>query len=818
MTPMINRIFTGILLACALTVLTSCKSSEERAEEHFAAALEHMENDDVARATVEFQNVFSRNGKHRDARATYAKMRRDHGDIAEAYSQYLRLVEQYPDDLEGRKALAEMAFENGNWDELRRHGEYTAKLAPEDQTARISTVALAYRDAVIGNNETGRSEAQKAALELLEEAPSHLGLRRLVIDDYIRLKDWKRALQAVDAALEYAPESTEFLQKRLGVLYAINDSDAIEQQLTRMVETFPENQQMLAALVQWQISRGNTDQAEALLRERVDPQDESPEAGATLVRFLSEFRGSDAAKAELDKLIASGSPHQALYRSLRASINFDTGNQQEAIAEMQAILDGAEPSASTDNVKVGLARMLDATGNPVGARAMIEEVLERDSTHTEALKRRADWLIADDQTGDAIMTLRAALADTPNDPEIMTLMARAHERDGNKELMSEMLALAVENSNNGAAESLRYARHLMSQGKHLPAEDALLGALRIQPQNAQILAALGGLYVDMQDWGRTEHVAQTLRGLDTEQTTELANNLTARRLAAQNRETELNSFLESVSAGTEGVDTADIVIIRRYLDQDDTEQALDHVDKLLAVSPDTPMLHFVRASILAQSGRVSEAETIFNDLLEEDDQRAEVWTALYRLQRSSGNRDAALATLATARTTVPGSAQLAWVEAGELELAGDIDGAIAVYEDLYAKDSSNQIVANNLASLLADHREDTESLERAYTVARRLRGSDVAPFQDTYGWIAYRLQNYDEAVAHLEPAADVMENNVTVQYHLAMAYAGAFRFDAALAQFEKVKDMIDPANPPAFVATMDAEIARLKEPKTEDAN
>lgn len=815
---MTNRILSGILLACALTALTSCKSSEERAEEHFKAALEHMENDDVARATVEFQNVFSRNGKHRDARATYAKMRRDHGDIAEAYSQYLRLVEQYPDDLEGRKALSEMAFDNGNWDELRRHGEYLAKLAPDDLTARISLVALAYRDAVIGGNETARTEAQKAALELLEEDPSHLGLRRLVADDYIRLKDWKRALQAVDGALEYAPESTEFLQKRLGILYATNDTDAIEQQLSAMVEKFPDNQQMMAALVQWHISRGNTDQAETLLRDRVDPQDENPEAGATLIRFLSEFRGSDAARAELDKLIATGTPHQALYRSLRASINFDTGARQDAIAEMQEILDGAEPSAQTDNVKVGLARMLDVTGNPVGARALIEEVLERDATHTEALKRRADWLIADDQTGDAIMTLRSALSDTPDDPEIMTLLARAHERDGNKELMAEMLALAVENSNNGADESLRYARHLISEGKQLPAEDALLGALRIQPNNPQILSALGGLYIDMQDWGRTEHVARTLRGLDTDQTTELANNLTARRLAAQNRETELNAFLESVSAGSEGVDTADIVLIRRYLDQDDTEQALDHVDKLLAVAPDTPTLHFVRASILAQSGRVSEAETIFGDLLEEDDQRAEVWTALYRLQRSSGNRDAALATLDTARATVPDSIQLGWLEAGELELAGDIDGAIAVYEDLYARDSGNQIVANNLASLLADHREDTESLERAYTVARRLRGTDVAPFQDTYGWIAYRLQNYDEALAHLEPAADEMEGNVTVQYHLAMAYAATYRTDAALAQFEKVKAMLDPANPPAFAATIDDEIARLTEAKAGDAN
>ena len=48
----------------------------------------------------------------------------------------------------------------------------------------------------------------------------------------------------------------------------------------------------------------------------------------------------------------------------------------------------------------------------------------------------------------------------------------------------------------------------------------------------------------------------------------------------------------------------------------------------------------------------------------------------------------------------PASGTLQLIQAGEMEQAGDIDGAIAVYEAMYAKNSSNVIIANNLASLI----------------------------------------------------------------------------------------------------------------------
>ena len=69
------------------------------------------------------------------------------------------------------------------------------------------------------------------------------------------------------------------------------------------------------------------------------------------------------------------------------------------------------------------------------------------------------------------------------------------------------------------------------------------------------------------------------------------------------------------------------------------------------------------------------------------------------------------------------NANILWAKASRLERAGDIDGAIDIFEALYANNSSSIVVANNLASLITTYRDDAESLERAWSIARRLRGN-----------------------------------------------------------------------------------------------
>lgn len=807
-----NRQIFGVIAICLCFGLSACESSEERAEKHFQAAIALVEAGDVDRAIVEFRNVFKLNGRHKEARQAYAKLQRDRGFVEEAYGQYLRLTEQYPDDLDGRIALFEMSLETGNREEMARHGAAAVKLAGADPRVQAIGITLAYQKALDDRDSAGQESTRKAAETLVAANPDLIMARRIVIKDMLRKSAWPAALQQINAGLATDPKARDLYTLRLGILYQLDDKAGVEAQLTDLVARFPEDPNMHQALVRWYIDQGNLDAAEVHLRSQIDPAAKTADAKVILIQFLTELRGTAAARAELDRMIGQSGTDAPLLRGIRAGLDFDAGNQDTAIAEMETLLVGADASQQTRNLKVALAQMLQQTGNPVGARARIEEVLAENATEVEALKLKAGWLIEDDKTGDAIAALRTGLGTAPRDSGLMTLMARAHERDGNRELMGEMLALAADTSGYAPQEALRYATFLAADGRLLPAEDAVLAALRQRPQDPTLLTTLGNIYLRLQDWPRTDQVIEALKTINIEETRNAANDLTAQRLVGQNRSEELLTFLEEMkrNGGTASDVTVDAAIVQSHITRGDIPAALAYVDTALKATPENPDLLFLRAAVLATDGQFEPAEGIYRALLAKDPKADRVWTALFELTLRKGDPARATAVLDEAITALPESAPLKMRQAGMLERGGNIDGAIAVYDDLYARKSDSPLLANNLASLLASHRPDEASLARAELIARRLRGTDVPAFQDTYGWIAHRLGNHDEALRYLEPAAQILAEDSTVQYHLAATYAALARDPQALAQFHKVADMVDPADLPPFMADVTAEIARLE--------
>jgi predicted Zn-dependent protease len=807
-----TRQAVGAIAICLWVVLSACDSSEERAEKHFQTALAFVEAGDPDRAIVEFRNVFKLDGRHKEARQAYAALQRDRGFLKEAYGQYLRLVEQYPDDLDGLIALVEMALETGNLEELERHGAAVVQLAGSDPRVQAISATLAYQNALEARDIAALDAARKTAEALVEAHPELIMARRTVIKDMLRENDWTGVLQQIDAGLAIDPEARDLYTLRLGALYQLDDKAGIEAQLTDLVARFPDDPNMHQALVRWYVDQDNLDAAEAHLRSMIDPAAETSDSKVVLIQFLTEMRGADAARAELDQMIGQGGPEVPLLRGIRAGLDFDSGNKETAIAEMEALLQGADVSQQSRNLKLALAQMLLQTGNPVGARARVEEVLVENATEVGALKLKAAWLIEDDKTGDAIASLRTGLGAAPRDPELMTLMARAHERDGNRELMGEMLALAADAAGYSPQEALRYATFLAQDGRLLPAEDAVLAALRQRPQNPALLAALGDIYLRLQDWPRAEQVIGALETLDTPEARDTANELTAQQLAGQNRSEELLAFLEELKreTGATGGISVDAAIVQSHITRGNVTAALAHVDTALTADPDNADLQFLRAAVLVTDGHLAPAETVYRDLLARDPTAERIWTALFELTLRKGDPAGAGAVLDEAIAALPDSAPLKLRKAGELERSGDLDGAIAIYEDLYAGNSNSQLLANNLASLLASHRSDAASLARAELIARRLRGTDVPAFQDTYGWIAYRLGNHDEAMRYLEPAAQSLAEDALVQFHLAATYAALGRNAQALTQFQRVKQLADSANPPAFMAEVTAELARLE--------
>ncbi len=801
---------TTFLALATAGLLSFCDTAEERAEAHYQSGLELLQKGDVDRALVEFRNVFQLDNKHREARRHYAEVVYERGNVREAYGQYRRLVEQYPDSLPGQRALAEMALQLKDWDAARRHGAAAIALAPNDPVVLAVNATVAYRDAVSGSGDAAaRREAVNKARALVEDNPDLMSARQVVIDDLIRDRDWTAALSAIDAALARDPDDRQLYTIRLGVLNQLGERREIRAQLEEMIERFPDDPNVPNMMVRWYLSQGNAEAAQAFLRTQVDQSPDDTDAIITYIRFLTDVRDFETALAEVERILETDPPEIERLTALRAGLRFDLGERDSAIAEMEKLIDRMEPSNERRKIMTMLARMLDTTGNNVGARALVEDVLEEEAQNPDALKLRAGWLIDNDRIDEAIVTLRSALGEVPEDAEAMTLMAKAHERAGNRDLMADMLGRAVEASGNAPAETLRYARHLIAEGNLSSAESLLVSALRLSSGDVGLLDALGDVYVAQQDWPRLTQVIEALRNQDLNGAERIANELTARQLAAQDREDELLSFLDTLAGeGVRGLGAA-AAIARARLAQGDAEGALQYARETLEANPDDLNARFLMASVQAVTGRIEAAETAFRDLIAQAPQDQRFWLGLYNIHEVQEDDVAARQVLRDGIEAIPGDLRLNWILAGLLEREGNIEGAIEIYERLYAANPDSLIMANNLASLLATGRDDAKDLERAHQIARRLRDRDVPAFQDTYGWIAFRRGDLDSAVTALEAAARGLPADPTVQYHLARTYDEMGRDAQALEHFRTVVEIVGPGPGPDFMPEVEAALERL---------
>lgn len=800
------------VLAVALCgLLAACEDSEQRAEKHYQSAIELVQAGDIDRAVIEFRNVFQLNPQHLEARLAFASLLDERGNSGAAFREYLQAYEQAPDNVQAVSALARLAAYQGNWDEAGKYLDAALVLAPEDPELGALSVGRAYADALREQDNAARREAARAASDVLRERPDHPLLRRMVVDNALRDRNFESALAELDTALALSPEDDQLYRQRLAVLTQLQDFEGVEAGLLDLIDRFPEDADHPVTLVRWYVSRGDVDKAEAYLRSTVasTPDDNAPKL--QLIGFLRQVRSPEAALEELNAMIAAGED-DPVFAAMRAGFRFDGGDRSTAIAEMQQLLDGAEASDQTRNFGVALARMHLAQGDAVSARALVENVLAEDAGHVEALKLKAGWQIEDDQLSDAIALLRSALEQSPDDAAIMTLMAQAYERGGDTQLMAEMLALAVEASGNAPQESIRYAAYLSRDDKLIPAETVLLDSLRLHRNNVDLLIPLGRLYVQLEDWGRTETVAAALDRLNTDAARVSATQLRTTVLQAQNKSDEALGFLQGlVDEGTGGIG-AKVAIVRSHIAAGEPEKARSYAAEILAENPDNASLRFMQGAVFAALGDIADAEEVYSTLLAENDQRQRVWSALYRLQLSDGRPDEARATLDRALEAVPGAPDLLWLQAGNLEADRSIEEAIAIYEEMYAQNSSNTVIANNLASLLASYRTDPESLERAFTVARRLRGTTFAPFQDTYGWLVHLRGNSAEALTYLEPAAEALSTDPLVQFHLAEIYAALNRSEDALIYYRRALDIAGELDERDFIQSARAAVQQLENP------
>ncbi|MEL7255327.1 MAG: tetratricopeptide repeat protein [Pseudomonadota bacterium] len=792
---MINRNLLVLALSATLFV-SACESAEEKAEAFYESGLALLEEGDADRATVEFRNVLTYDEEHEDARRQLARIFEDKGDLAAAYTQYRRLSEQNPELADIRQSMARIALSQQSWDEAERHGRKAVELDPTSPLSQAIRISLDYRQAAIDDQSAARAALAQEAKALVAADADDILSRRVVIAHAMEQNRLSEALDNLDVAIAQDPDNLAYYGIKLQALSALQEFDAIEALLQDMYQTFPDNDRVQQSLISFYLQREDFEGAEAFLRDLAGDDTGDPIGFVPVIQLLEEARGRDAAKAELERLIAANPDNPGntdFYRTLLAEYRFDDGERDAAIAELQDIVETAEPGDLTRQIKGSLATMLLRTDNQVGSRAIVEEILLEDAANVPALKLRARMLIEADQAGEAILDLRNALDQNPRDTSIILLLAAAHERNGSPELQGERLATAVEVSGSAPRESLLYADYLLRNDRRSAARSVLADARNANPTNLDILSQSARLALDDNAIGIVRGIIADVEKLqDRPNADALLQSLRTSLLLHQDRIDEGLAILQE-QAGDGGENTGAVyAVIRTHLQEGQFEQARDYLDDVLAANPDDINLRMMNAALLLTENNPAGSQAALRGILRDDPGNLVASSQLYTQLRRAGQPDAARTVLNAALERSPDAERLMLFQAGELETDGNIEGAIEIYEDLYARNTSNVLIANNLASLLSAFRDDPDSQTRAAAVARRLRGTEIPAFQDTYGWIAYQQGDFEEALTYLEPAAAGLPGNALVQYHLGMTYAALDRTEDARAALTRALEIAGP--------------------------
>lgn len=805
------RAFSVLLAAAVGATLVGCDSSEERAKNHFESGMALLEEGKPDKARLEFQNAIKYDPQLTGARYQLARLLKARNDIRAAVDQLRAVVENDPDHADARIDLAEIMLVANQIDEADRYVTAAARLRPDDLRVRSIRASVDYKK---GDREKALADARA----IIAQDPAQVTARLVLVAARVDDADFDGALQELDAALGFAPDDLSLNVIRLGVLEKLERVDDIGPQLETLVRHYPEIDKFHEALAKWYVFKKRYDEAEGQYRAIAANSPRDYRKALDVARFLNAVHGPERARAELERLVAE--PGALVEYSLAlAALDLRDGREQDAVDRLDRIIAEKKSGEGAGKAMLERAKIHIRKAEYEQADTLLDSLLKQDPKNSAALTLRASRHLAVDDNEKAIRDLRAALDVAPDDVQVLLMLAGAYERDGSRELALERLGQAVQKSDYLPDVVLRYTQALIEAQKIEVAESLLLDALKRRGDRRDLLTSLAQIKLRQQNWKAAEQVARRLRDLDPED--ETAGRLEAAAALGQRKFAESADILQGlVKDGQEG-DAGLIALIRALLAGGDVDRAAAFLDRRLSENPDDTTALVLRASIVAGKGDLEAAEADLKRAIELEPGNAAAYASLARIYNSLGKSDEVSAAIDKGVAMNDKDVALRLTQAMQAEYQGDFDEAIEIYGELYKERPNSAVVANNFASLLADHRaDDPATVERAFNIARRFRDSTQPHLMDTYAWLLHLTGATGEALPILRRAADLLPTNPTVQYHLGVVLAASGELSQARQQVTRAIELSEQVNFPQKdrardvlqrIDALEAEALRIKE-------
>jgi tetratricopeptide (TPR) repeat protein len=225
-----------------------------------------------------------------------------------------------------------------------------------------------------------------------------------------------------------------------------------------------------------------------------------------------------------------------------------------------------------------------------------------------------------------------------------------------------------------------------------------------------------------------------------------------------------------------------------YMAKEDYAAAEAEFSRQVTAVPDSAGVYLYLAESRTRQGNAEGAIQAYRQGLEALPDNVGLLSALAGSYAAQGDLEQAAAMYQKGLEVAPDNQRLNLGLAGVRERQGRFDDSIAVYEKVLEANPDNIIATNNLAVILAEQKQDEQSLKKARELAAALATYEQPPLQDTIGWVYYHSGDYDKAVAVLKAVVEKMPDVPVFNYHLGMAYYRQGDTGSAKAYLSKAVD------------------------------
>jgi tetratricopeptide (TPR) repeat protein len=738
-----NRACLTILIAALMSARCGGDPMARR-QRHLERADEYFKQGQFSEAVVEYRNAIQISETFGEARAKLALSYERLGDYQKAFAERIRAADLLPQDVDLQLSAGGYLLAAGRFDEARSRAQNVLKLESENVRAQI----------LLGNSLAG-------------------------------LREFDQAISEIERAIQLDPERAA-TYVNLGMLES---------------------------------SQGQRDAAEAALKKAVaiDPK-WIPARLALANHYWSTSRKKEA--EETLRAALSLNPKDALAN--QAMTLFLIGN--ERVAEAEPFV---RATAETGSAPMALADYYLANRRPADAIAELVRLRGDERLRDQATRRLARAYGLQKDWANVHKTVDELIGRSPTDPEMLLIKGQALVAQGQREAALEPLKRAAQVEGTSAVMKFALGQALSAAGATDDARKAYAQAVELNPRMTHAQVALARL--DLMS-GQTDEAARRAReALRTEPESVEGRLILARALVARHEleaaDEVLRQLLKArpdsaqvhVQRGTFFVAKRDAVSARqsfeRALELDkrsveaigglvaldassgELDRATSRINAALKDQGERPELLLIAASTQAGARQFDTAVSMLQRAIQLNPGLLPAYLLLGQVYVTQGKIDQAKRELeiAAARQTKPVAAVTMLGMIAEMQ--GDTKLARKHFERVLDLEPGSPIAANNLAWMYAEEGSNLDvALQLAQTAVKKM--PRMATAHDTLGWVYYKKQLPDRAVAALTDTIGLDPQNPTYHYHLALALRQAGDPARARASLDRALQL-NPAFPQA---------------------